>query len=95
MQIKFNVTGQERKSLVGAISQELNSPTKYLGAPSFNYTIGDCTVDKAGTLDFDDCTDSEVVERLLESLARRGFTFEETENATQGDTGLEIGRAHV
>ncbi|NLN26014.1 MAG: virulence protein [Bacteroidetes bacterium] len=90
MHIRFNVTGQERKSLVGANSQELNSPTKHLGAPSFNYTIGDYTVDKAGTLDFDACTDSEAVERLLESLARRGFTFEETESEQRGDTGLVI-----
>ena len=94
MQIKFNVTGQERKSLVGAISQTVKAPTKYLGAPSFAYEIDCFTVDKTGTLDFDDCTDSEVVGRLLESLARRGFTFEKTANATQGeqcgDTGLVI-----
>ena len=90
MQIKFNVTGQERKSLVGAISQELNSPTKYLGAPTFAYEVGDYRIDKAGTLSFDDCTDSEEVEELLDSLVRRGFTFEETESAAQGDTGLVI-----
>lgn len=75
---------------MGAISQELNSPTKYLGAPTFAYEVGDYRIDKAGTLSFDDCTDSEEVEELLDSLVRRGFTFEETESEQRGDTGLVI-----
>lgn len=94
MQIKFNVVGQERKSFVDAISQTLNAPIKYLGAPSFAYEVDYFTIDKAGTLVFDDCTDSKVVERLLESLVSQGFIAEETENATRGeqlgDTGLVI-----
>ena len=32
MRINYNVTGDKRKALVGAISQELNAQTKYLGA---------------------------------------------------------------
>ena len=33
MKFFYNVTGTERKKLVAAISQELNAPNKYLGAP--------------------------------------------------------------
>ena len=35
---KFNVTGTERKKLVGAISEILNKPINYLGAPTFSRT---------------------------------------------------------
>ncbi|MDD7795593.1 virulence protein [Clostridium sp. 'White wine YQ'] len=54
MQINYNVTGAERKSLVGAISQELNAPTKYLGAPTFAYEVGGYHIDKNGILRGDD-----------------------------------------
>ena len=50
MQINYNVTGEKRKSLVGAISQELNAPTKYLGAPTFAYEVGGYHIDKTGIL---------------------------------------------
>ena len=50
MQINYNVTGTKRKSLVGAISQELNAPTKYLGAPTFAYEVGGYHIDKNGIL---------------------------------------------
>lgn len=50
MKINYNVTGTERKSLVGAISQELNAQTKYLGMPTAAYEVGEYTIDKTGTL---------------------------------------------
>jgi hypothetical protein len=50
MKLSYNVTGTERKSLVGAISQELNSPTNYLGAPSFAYEVGGYHIDKTSTV---------------------------------------------
>ncbi|WP_444643574.1 siphovirus ReqiPepy6 Gp37-like family protein [Caproiciproducens sp. R1] len=54
MQINYNVTGAKRKSLVGAISQELNAPTNYLGAPTFAYEVGGYHIDKNGILRGDD-----------------------------------------
>ena len=50
MKIDYNVTGAQRKSLVGAISQELNAQTKYLGAPTFAYEVGEYAIDKTGTV---------------------------------------------
>jgi hypothetical protein len=50
MQINYSVTGEKRKSLVGAISQELNVPIKYLGAPTFSYEVGGYHIDKNGIL---------------------------------------------
>ena len=50
MRISYNVTGAERKSLVGAISQELNVPTRYLGMPTVAYEVDEYTIDKTGTV---------------------------------------------
>ncbi len=54
MKINYNVTGSSRKSLVNAISQELNAPAKYLGAPTFAYEIGAYRMDKNGLLEGED-----------------------------------------
>ena len=64
---QFGVTGQDRKALVGAISEFLNIPSKYLGAPGFKYQIGDYIIDRHGTLfgAYD--------EGLFAQLAERGF----------------------
>lgn len=51
MKINYNVTGPKRKSLIGAISQELNTQTKYLGAPTFAYEVGGYHIDKSGMLE--------------------------------------------
>lgn len=50
MELKYNVTGAQRKSLVGAISTVLDAPTQYLGAPTFAYEVGGYHIDKVGTL---------------------------------------------
>jgi len=54
MKINYNVTGAERKSLVAAISQELNAPTKYLGMPTAAYEVGGYHIDKTGTVTGED-----------------------------------------
>ena len=70
MEFKFNVTGQDRKRLVGAISELLNAPTKYLGAPTFAYEIGEYHIDKTGTVT------GEYSLSLLAGLEARGFEYE-------------------
>lgn len=67
MKLSYNVTGQERKSLVGAISTILNSPTKYLGAPTFAYEVGNYHIDKVGMLTGPDNLD------LEDALHQAGF----------------------
>lgn len=86
MNIKFNRTGGERKELVTAIGEILETKPIYKGAPTFIYDVDGFEVDKEGTLSFDDRTDSEIVETLLDELVSRGFTFEGPETATQGNT---------
>ncbi|MGI6316185.1 MAG: virulence protein [Christensenellales bacterium] len=67
MELKYNVTGSERKSLVGAISTALDAPTKYLGAPTFAYEVGGYHIDKDGTLTGPDNLD------LEDALHQAGF----------------------
>jgi hypothetical protein len=51
MKIFYNLTGQDRKKLVAAISQELTVPAKYLGAPTFAFQVGDYHIDKNGNME--------------------------------------------
>lgn len=67
MRLSYNVKGAERKSLVAAISQELNAPTKYLGAPTFAYEVGGYHIDKNGTVTGTDNLD------LEDALQQAGF----------------------
>ena len=62
MQINYNVTGEKRKLLVKAISQELNAPAKYLGAPTFAYDVAGYNIGKNGVLKGND--NYELVEDL-------------------------------
>lgn len=63
MQINYNVTGAKRKELVNAISQKLNAPARYLGAPTFAYEVADYNIDKNGVVRGPD--NSELVNNLL------------------------------
>ncbi|MCL1873367.1 MAG: hypothetical protein FWF85_04535 [Clostridiales bacterium] len=63
----FNLRGQERKSLVSAISELLNAKTEYLGAPGFQYHVGDYEIDKEGAVT------GEYNLNLMTGLAERGF----------------------
>ena len=73
MELNFHVNGVERKRLVQTISDWLGVPAKYCGAPTFNYEVDYFTIDRDGSLSFDDCADSKVIERLLEHLYDEGF----------------------
>ena len=89
MTIKYNVTGAKRKELVLTIASWLGCEAKYKGAPSFAYEVDYFTVDREGTLIFDDRADSEVIERLLEMLYDNSFVAEpvETEEEPENPGG--------
>ena len=73
MKIRYNRIGSERKALVRAIEEITECTAQYLGAPTFAYQVDYFTIEKDGTLEFDDRADSEEIENLLEQLAERGF----------------------
>jgi len=81
MELKYNVTGAQRKSLVGAISTALDTPTKYLGAPTFAYEVGGYHIDKVGTLTGPDSLD------LEDALHQAGFDADgDTRHYDEPDT---------
>ena len=76
MEIRYNVTGAQRKELVKAIADTTGAKAKYMGMPTAAYEIDYFTVTKDGMLIFDDRADSEEVEQVLEAIAAAGFDCE-------------------
>lgn len=91
-QYNYNLTGSDRKPLVEAVSQILNCPAVYQGAPSFSYEIGSCVVDKNGVLSLGENTDPETAQQLIEALQQQGFSAEnavEENAASDSNSGVE------
>jgi len=91
-ELKYNLTGSDRKRLVTAMAELLDSPMKYKGAPTFAYEVDYFTIDKNGTVSFDDRADSEEIERLIEQLHEQGFEaeprFEDLRMTEEEELGL-------
>ncbi|SCZ80430.1 virulence protein [Acidaminobacter hydrogenoformans] len=79
MEIKFNISGINRKELVTAIGELVGKPIIYKGAPTFSYDVGDFTIDKSGTLLFPVKADSDLVSKVITGLSERGLEFDESE----------------
>ena len=86
MKIRFNATGAQRKALVKAIADITGADSRYLGVPSLCYEVDYLTIDREGTLIFDDSADTEEIENLLEGLAERGFVAENADEAEENET---------
>ncbi len=80
MTVFYNAS--DRKPLVSAISEILGEKAEYLKTPSYSYRIGEFTVTREGNLHFDDATDSEQAEKLIEALAQKGFKAEELDGVS-------------
>ena len=50
MALHYHVTGEQPKTLVTAVSAFVDAPAVYQNAPAFAYAIGECSVDREGTL---------------------------------------------
>lgn len=93
MTIHYNRTGADRKALVSAISTVTGCEAKYLGAPSFAYQVGHFTIDRAGSVTFNDNVEAE---NLIGRLSAMGFEAMPIEQETAepeqpaGHDGLTI-----
>ena len=76
MEVQFNVEKEGRKALVKAVSEITGQEPEYLGAPSFAFAVGGCTIGRHGMLTFDERTGEEEIRSLLSGLSERGFAFE-------------------
>ena len=79
MELKYNVTGADRKRLVNLIAEITGCDAKYLGAPTFAYEVECFTINKNGSVTLDDRADSEEIEQIIERLYEAGFTAENAE----------------
>lgn len=82
MEAKYNVTGKERKALVTAIENIVHEPAIYQMTPTFEYKVGNFTIDKKGTVT---CDDRDALERLVHNLIAEGFRPEGCEMAAMDD----------
>ena len=81
--LHYEVTGDERKELVKAISRIMQAAAHYEGAPTFNYTVDYIMVDPDGTVSFDARADSEEIENLIDGLAEAGFKADGSTTETE------------
>lgn len=82
MRIDYNVTGNDRKALVKAISDATGEKAVYKFTPTYSYEIGAFTVTRYGVLEFDDGTDADGV---LAALKEAGFEGETEETDARCD----------
>ena len=78
-ELRYNLTGSDRKRLVTAMAEATGCAAKYKGAPTFAYEVSYFTIDKNGTVSFDDRADSEEIERTIERLHEQGFEAESSD----------------
>lgn len=76
MDIKFELKPKQRPKLAEEIATALHTVPCYQKAPSLAYKIGDCTLERDGTLRISDSVDRETVNHLLEYLKEKGFIGE-------------------
>lgn len=91
-QYNYNLRGSNRKPLVEAISQILDKPAVYQGAPNFSYIIGDYTVDRNGVLSYGSNIHPDFAAVLVSDLQERGFEAERVtiDNVTETSATDEV-----
>lgn len=88
MKMNYAVTGEKRKALVNAISQELGQPVKYLGAPSFVYQVSEYQVDKNGLLTGPDNLDLEAALNETHNFEAISRVYDEPDTYESGLDGM-------
>lgn len=73
MTIRFVLESGRRRPLANALAEILSAEARYLGAPTFCFEVGGCTIDKDGTLHIPEGMDGI---GLLQKLEALGFAHE-------------------
>ena len=68
--MRIETNAANRKDVVKAVSGILGEPSKYLGVPTCAYQIGNCTIDKSGTVVTED---EKTAELVTAGLTEQGF----------------------
>lgn len=89
MKANYNVTGDDRKALVGIISEVIGMKPVYMRMPTCNYVISNITVEKDGTMIWDERTDQNTIEAVIIALAAAGFNPVKDEDDAQPETASD------
>ena len=73
MTIHFENVGERRKELVQALVEATGKESKYLGAPAFDYKVGDYVVHRDGSVDVDDLMELKEIGITLQAIRGHGF----------------------
>ena len=73
MKKNYKVTGSDRKALVQVIGQTIGVKPVYMKVPTCAYAIGNITVDKEGSMIWDERTDEATIQQISKALAAAGF----------------------
>ena len=76
----LQTTPADRREMVQAISERLNSPAVYLRTPTYAYRIGGLTVERDGSIDSDD---EALLETLRPMLIERGWLTDAEASVTK------------
>lgn len=94
MELKFDVTGTQRKEMVSIISDTVHMKAIYKFMPTCAYVIDNMTVSKEGTLLWDERTSQETIDAVLAALTAAGFSYEgekqEPEQPAADESGLTV-----
>ena len=71
--MRIETNAANRKDVVKAVSGILGQPSKYMGVPTCNYQIGNCTIDKSGAVETED---EKTAELVTAGLTEQGFIGE-------------------
>ena len=82
MEKRYDVTGSDRKAMVQTIGQVMGVKPVYMKVPTCAYTIGNITVDKNGTMIWDESTDEATIKEITKALVAAGY-------ATDDDLALQ------
>lgn len=107
MQLSFELTKENKKVFLAALSNAVGEKAMYQGVPSLAYKCGDYTLDKAGVLHFSDELGGKSRE-VIDSLVFGGFEPKEwnmaeinespengAEKAEKGEENGSIGGLHI
>lgn len=73
MTIHFEGASERRKELVQALVEATGNKSEYMGAPSFDYKVGEYAIHRDGRVEVDDLTDTKALGVVLQALRGHGF----------------------
>ena len=99
MIVNYNVKRKERKLLAQTIGKAIGVDAIYKGEPTCAYEIDYFTIDRKGSLLFDNTADSYEIEQVFDAIAAAGFEPQDSGEKCKGIaiqmpmmTGDEISR---